>query len=54
MPNLICRTCGFVTSLPPALCPLCGDEMEPDDQLPEFDLVTALIQIDDRPARREA
>ena len=26
-PNLTCPTCYFVTSLPPANCPLCGDTM---------------------------
>ncbi len=25
--SLICPTCYFVTSLPPAHCPLCGDTM---------------------------
>ena len=26
-PAWICPTCCFVTGLPPAICPLCGDQM---------------------------
>ena len=44
--RLVCHTCGFVTGLPPAVCPLCGDTMEATNEAPKPDLSAALPPTD--------
>jgi predicted amidophosphoribosyltransferase len=44
--NLICPTCSFETSLPPAICPLCGDAMNSAEEPCERSIPLTLSLVD--------